>query len=174
MRTRSFLVGLVVLACVGMGACSDDDDSDGGGTGDRLSAAELATKGNAVCTKLDADVKKLASQFDNTIIFTPPQMLELYKKLLPLVDKAIEDFGDLNPPANLDAKYDDALAQLGQDRKGLADATASEEAAKKLFDTGVDPFTATNEKLAAVGITACSDSSTETGDAGAGADSTVP
>lgn len=172
MRTRSIFAGLVVIACLGLAACSNDDDPGGGG-GDRLSAAELATRGDAVCTKLDADVKELASQFDNTIIFTPAQMLDLYKKTLPLVDEAIASFKELNPPTNLEAKYDEALAQLDTDRKTLADATASEEAAKKLFDAGVDPFTDSNEKLAAVGITACSADDADTGDA-TGADSTIP
>ena len=176
MRTRVTVMCLVVLACVGLASCSDDDDDGASGTGggERLTAAQLATRGDAVCNELDAEVKKLAADFDQTIIFTPEQMQTLYTKLVPLVDDAIEDFQGLEPPTDLEAKYDAAIEQMKVDRQKLVDASKSKEAAKTLFDGGVDPFQPTNEKLAAAGITACSEDSPTGDGAGAAGDTTIP
>ena len=140
-------MGLLVLACsMGLASCGGDD---------RLTQAELATKGDEVCRKLAADVKKLASEFDAGIIFPPEQMQALFTKMVPLVDNAIAAFKDLNPPEDLETKYDAAVAQMAKDRTTLVAATKSPDAAKKLYDDGVDPFQSTNTKLAAAGITAC-------------------
>jgi len=145
---RAVGVGLSVLACMALVACGD-------GGKDRLTAAELTTKGNAVCTTLDSEVKKLADTFPVSISFTPEQMQEFYSKILPLLDRAVAGFKDLEPPEDLEGAYDSAIDQIEIDRRTLAGATNSPAAAKNLFDTQVDPFTATNQKLAAAGITAC-------------------
>lgn len=157
MRKRAVGLGLALLLSVGLGACSDDDDGGGGGGG-RLTGAELATKGDAVCTKLEADVQALVDTFPVSADFTNQQMQDFYTKLLPLVDGAEASFKALRPPDDLEEALDAALAQFTIDRQTLAGATASPEAARNLYDTGVDPFTATNQKLAAAGIKACSDS----------------
>ena len=154
MRKRAVGLCLALLLSAGLAACSDDGDGDGGG-GDRLTAAELATQGDAVCTKLDSDVKGLADSFPVSVDFTNEQMQEYYKKVLPLVDGAVTSFKALKPPEDLEQAFEAALAQLAIDRQTLAGATTSPEAARNLFDTQVDPFTATNQKLAAAGITAC-------------------
>lgn len=148
MRTRAVGLGLVVLAGIATAACGGSDTK-------RLTAAELTARGNAVCTTLDGEVKALADSFPASITFTPEQMQDFYKKILPLVDKAVAGFEELEPPADLEPAFDSALEQVKTDRRTLAGATNSPQAAKNLFDTGVDPFTATNQKLAAAGITAC-------------------
>jgi hypothetical protein len=140
--------GLAMLA-LGFGAC--------GGGSESLTAAEVAARGDAVCSRLDGEVKAVAAEFPQTITFTPEQMQELWQKLVPKVDAAIEDFEDLDAPEELEDKLDEAVQQAKADREKLVEAGASPEAAKALFDTGEDPFKATNEKLAAAGITACSD-----------------
>ena len=160
MRKRAVGLGLALLLSVGLGACKDDDG--GGGGGGRLSAAELTTQGNAVCATLDAEVKKLLDSFPVSIDFTNEQMQEYYTKVLALVDNAVASFKKLRPPSDLQSSLEAALAQLDIDRKTLAGATASPEAARNLFDTQVDPFTATNQKLATAGITACGAGSTTT------------
>ena len=154
MRKRAVGLGLALLLCAALGACNDDDGGDGGG-GDRLSAAELTAQGDAVCAKLQTEVTALTDSFPVSIDFTPQQMQEYYTKLLPLVDGAITSFKALKPPEDLEGAYEAAMAQIDIDRQTLAGATASPEAARNLFDTGVDPFTATNQKLAAAGITSC-------------------
>ena len=160
---------VLVLVMAAAGACGGDDDG-----GERLTSAELASRGDAVCNRLDGEVKKLAGEFPDTITFTPPQMQELFQKLVPKVDTAIEEFEDLTPPEDLEAKYDEALAQAGEDRKKLVAAGESPDAARTLFESGEDPFSATNEKLAAVGITACSDGGAGAeGDAGSGSEATT-
>ena len=153
--------GLAMLA-LGAGAC--------GGGGDSLTAAEVAARGDAVCSRLDGEVKAVAAEFPQ-ITFTPEQMQELWQKLVPKVDAAIQDFEDLDAPEDLEGKLDEAVEQAKADREKLVTASASPEAAQALFDTGVDPFEATNEKLAAAGITGCSDDDATTeGDADTGGD----
>ena len=176
MRKRAVGMGLVLVAMMATAACGGDDDGDdredAGGT--RLTQAELATRGDAVCNRLDAEVKQLANEFEPSITFTPEQMQQLFQKLVPVVDTAITDFEELEPPENLEAKYDEALQQAADDRQRLVAASESQESARMLFEGGQDPFTATNEKLAAVGITACSDDEATTeGDAEEGAGGTT-
>lgn len=148
MGKRAVGLGLALLAGgMSLAACGGDEK--------RLTAAELTTKGNAVCAKLDADVKKLADTLPVSISFTPDQMQTFYTKILPLLDRAVAGFKKLEPPKDLEDAYDSALDQIQIDRRTLAGATNSPEAAKNLFDTGVDPFTATDQKLRAAGITGC-------------------
>ncbi|MGH9179983.1 MAG: hypothetical protein ACRD0N_15735 [Acidimicrobiales bacterium] len=155
MRWRAVVVGLVLLAGMGLAACSDDDDGGGGGGDGRLSAAELASEGDAVCRQFAADYQELAADYQDSPTFTEAQMQELYTKLVPLVDNALNSFQELEPPANLQAPYDAALAQFEQDRGTLVKASESQEEARRFYDAQIDPFVATNEKLTAVGITAC-------------------
>lgn len=168
MRKRAVGLGLVLaMAAVGSAGCGGDD-------GERLTTAELASRGDAVCNRLDAEVKEVASEFDSTITFTPDQMQQLFQKLVPKVDTAIADFEELNPPEDVEAKYEAALAQVQEDRERLVGAGESQEAARALFEAGEDPFAATNAKLADVGITACSDDTGATeGDAGEGVTSST-
>ena len=169
MRKRAVGRGLVLVAVMATAACGGDDGEDAGAA--RLTQADLATRGDEVCNRLDAEVKKLASEFAPTITFTPEQMQQLFQKLVPVVDAAIADLRELEPPEDLEAKYDDALRQAAEDRERLVAASQSQESARMLFEGGQDPFTATNEKLAAAGITACSDDEATTeGDADEGAD----
>jgi hypothetical protein len=174
-RKRAVGMGLVLVAMLATAACGGDDGDDGedaGGT--RLTQAELATRGDAVCNRLDAAVKQLANEFEPSITFTPEQMQQLFQKLVPVVDTAITDFKELEPPEDVEAKYDEALQQAADDRERLVAASESQESAQMLFEGGQDPFTATNEKLAAVGITACSDDEAATeGDAEEGAGGTT-
>lgn len=175
MGKRGVGLGLVLVALLATAACGDDGDGDGGGGGgDRLTQAELASRGNAVCNSLDADVKALAGEFEQTITFPPEQMRELFQKLVPVVDRALAEFEELEPPEDLEAKYQEALDQAAEDRQKLVAAGESTEAARMLFESNQDPFTATNEKLAAVGITGCSDDAGATqGDAEGGPDATT-
>lgn len=164
MGKRAVGLGLVVLACAVLVACGGDGTK-------RLTAAELTSRGNAVCAKLDTDVKAVADGFTG-ITFTPQQMQDFYTKIVRLVDNAVTSFKALEPPKDLEQVYDSALNQVAIDRTTLAGATKSAAAAKNLFDTGVDPFTATNQKLAAAGITACRDNGAPDSD-GAGSSTTV-
>jgi hypothetical protein len=152
-RSRAVVVGLVLLAVVGLAACSDDDD--GGGGGDRLSAAELTSQGDAVCRKFATEVQDLGEDYQQSVTFTEAQMQEFYTKMVPLVDDALSSFRDLDPPADLETQYEAALAQFEQDRGTLVKASETPEEARRFYDAQTDPFTATNEKLTAVGITAC-------------------
>lgn len=149
MRKVVIGAGLAMLA-LGVGACGGDDD-------ERLTAAEVSARGDAVCSRLDGEVKAVATEFPNTITFTPEEMQQFWQKLVPKVDAAIEDFEELDGPEDVQGKLDEAVEQAKADREKLVEASGSPEAAKALYDTGVDPFTATNEKLAAAGITGCSD-----------------
>lgn len=163
-------LGLVVMACVALAGCG----GGGGGGKDRLTAAELTAKGDAVCVTLDNDVKALADSLPTSITFPPEQMQAYYKRIVPLIDKAVKSFKALKPPKDLEGAYESALVQVDIDRKTLVGATSSPAAAKNLFDTRVDPFTATGQKLAAAGITACGGTApSETGSSATTSSTTV-
>lgn len=153
----------VVLVCSALvvGACGGDDD--------RLTAAEVTARGNAVCDRFQGEVTAVVAEFPQSITFTPQQMQEFWQALVPKVDAVIEDFEEIEPPEDLQEKLAAAVAQAKEDRKTLAQAGETPEAARALYESQVDPFTATNEKLAAAGITSCSDGATTEGDAGEGA-----
>lgn len=173
MGKRAVELGLVVLACLALAGCSDD--KGGGGGGDRLTAAELTTQGNAVCTAVKEDVVAAADTVETGITFTPEKMQEFYTKLVPVLDKAIAGFKKLNPPEDLEPALDSAIEQAELDQKTLVGATNSQEAAKNFYDVGVDPFTATGQKLLAAGITGCREAPAEdTTTTGAGTPSTDP
>jgi hypothetical protein len=153
--------GLAMVALVA-GGCSGDDD--------RLTAAEVSARGDAVCERFQGEVTAVAAEFPQSITFTPQQMQEFWQKLVPKIDAAIEDFEEIEPPKDLEDEMAAAVAQAGKDRETLVAAGESPEAAQALYESQQDPFAATNEKLAAVGITACSDDGTTEGDAGEGAE----
>lgn len=153
--------GLAVVAFVA-GACGGDDD--------RLSAAEVSARGDAVCERFQGEVTAVAAEFPQSITFTPEQMQQFWQRLVPKVDAAIEDFEEIEPPEELEDEMAAAVAQARADRQTLVEAGESQEAAQALYDSQEDPFGATNEKLAAAGITACSGDATTEGDAGDGAE----
>lgn len=154
---------LAVAAVLVAGACSEDDG------GDRLTAAEVSARGDAVCNRFKQEVIAVAAEYQS-ITFTPEQMQEFYGKLVPKVDAAIKDFKEIEPPEDLEAQLDAAVAQAEKDRGTLVEAGDDQEAAQALYNSEQDPFEGTNEKLAAVGITACSDGGTDEGDAGEGSE----
>lgn len=160
MGVRERVAGLVLAVLVGAGLAACGGGDDGG-----LTRAELASRGNTVCKNLDTQVKEAAVEFQGVIDFSPEQMQALYKKYVPLVDKAIADFKALDAPEDLDDEYAAALDQIEKDRQTLVAATESMDSAQRFFDSGVDPFTASSEKLSAVGITGCSSGETDEGDA---------
>ena len=143
---------LAVLAVVcGMASC--------GGTEKRLTRAELARRGDAICTNIDKRFDKafVDSDLPQDMLPTEKQMQDFVKKIVPIVDDAIADLRDLEPPEDLEERYQAALAQAAKDRKALQSAADDPKAARRLFETREDPFAETNEKLAAVGITECAD-----------------
>lgn len=170
MRKRAFGVGLVLLvAGVGLAACGDDDEDGGGG----LTRAELAARGDTVCRDFELDVQKVAAEFATTPQYTPAQMQEFWTKLVPVVDGAITKFEELDPPKDLETQYQAALDQIQKDREKLVVASKTQEDAERLYQSGQDPFTATNERLSAVGITECGDTDSATEDEGASATTTT-
>lgn len=157
MGKRAVGLGLVVLACLALVGCKDD----GGGGGGRLTAAELTTQGNAVCTVVKEEVVKAAETVVTGITFTPEKMQEFYTKLVPVLDKAIAGFKKLNPPSDLEPALDAAIEQAELDQRTLVGASKSQEAAKNFYDVGVDPFIATGQKLLAAGINGCREAPAE-------------
>ncbi|HET7489209.1 MAG TPA: hypothetical protein VFJ85_14860 [Acidimicrobiales bacterium] len=147
MGKRAMALGLVMAAVLALGACGDNTK--------RLTATELTTKGNAICLTFSSEVKKIADTFPASVDFTPAQKQDFYHKLLTPLAKAISDFKALTPPKKLAKTYDAAMKQIDIDRQTLEGAGGSQEAAQRLYETGVDPFAATGQKLAAAGITAC-------------------
>jgi hypothetical protein len=77
----------------------------GGGGGDRLSRQELVAKADAICQDYNAKFNALGQ---------PNSMDELKSfadKALPIAQEGRQKLGELKPPQDLEATYDDWLAE---------------------------------------------------------------
>jgi hypothetical protein len=86
-----------------------------GGSGERLTKQEYASRADAICAKYNGEVKKLGN---------PKNLSELVKvadQTLPILDNAIKDLKKLNPPASEQAKADQWLSQVEKLKDDLAE-----------------------------------------------------
>ena len=153
------LVYVVVAAvmAVSLGACSSTE---------RLTATELAAKGNVVCADSD---KKLRKVFEEELGGggdpTPKQMQAVLRRVVPIVEGTVTGLRSLEPPKELQDKFEDALGEAEEAILALRKGAASAEAAQALFSAPQDPFAKANKGLESVGIGTCS----QGGGGGAGA-----
>ncbi len=110
-RALVLLCGLPVLVA----AC-------GSGGGDRLTQAEYVRRADAICARYNEDVKKLPAPK------TPPAIVDYADKSLKLLDEALADERDLEPPEQLEAGKDRWLDRARIVRNDVAQLR---EAAKK-------------------------------------------
>ena len=114
---RLKIPGLTVLATVSILAAGCGDDE-----GDALSKEEFTKQGNAICTKYDAEGKKLGD----------PQSVEeipaYADKALALFDKQVGEMKELEPPEELKADFDKFLATGDDAKKFITDLKSAAEA----------------------------------------------
>jgi hypothetical protein len=149
MRTRRLaaLPLLAILAGAAVG-CSDEED--------RLTAAELAEQGNAICEDVNEEFDAAFADVGDEEP-TPEQIQEFAATAAEITGDAIGRFEDLEPPEDVEQEWDDTLEAARAAQAQLEDASESPEAAEELFATEEDPFDEVNAGLESVGITACSE-----------------
>ena len=123
----SRLLALVVLA-LGAAAC-------GGGGGDRLTRAELATEANAICQEFDQKIEALGAptSIDDIESFAD--------RSAEIARDGRDELADLNPPEELEADYDRLLETLDEaieniERIGEAAADGDEAEVGRIAEEG--------------------------------------
>lgn len=146
-------VALVLWLGAVLGACGGDD---GGG---RLSAEAFAARANETCTELQDEVE--ATFADLPPDGEPALYQGVIKKLVPLVDGGADDLDELQPPADIEARFDEALAAMRAGNDKVREASQSPEAAAAIFATDRDPYDDANAIFDELGLTECGSGGTD-------------
>jgi iron uptake system EfeUOB component EfeO/EfeM len=139
---KKTIASIALLCAVGLTAagCGSDDDKT-------LSAADLKSKAEAICTSVSTDQQKLASA-------------SKWDEITPRGQKAMDELRALTPPDDLKDKYTaylDAQQKLVDESEPLAQAMKANDAAKaQELQTSLAKLNATADAAAvAAGIPAC-------------------
>lgn len=149
LTSRITALALFAFLAGGAAACGSDDE--------RLTARELAERGNAVCRDVDKEFEDAFSEFDDDEEPTAAEMQEFASIAADITDGAIGRFEELEPPEDLEASWNDTLEKARAAQKALEEAGEDPESAQALFSSEEDPFDEVNAGLEKVGITVCSD-----------------
>lgn len=137
-----FTLGLAGVAC-------------GGGDDDPLTQAELVREANIVCQDADSDVESAFAELPQTGEPSPEDIQAVIIKLLPLVEGVSDDLADLEPPADVKDRYDEAIGKLREGNTKVRDAGKSPEAASTIFASEDDPYDDANKIFDDLGMTDC-------------------
>lgn len=116
LRSPALLAAILVLA-----ACGGD------GGGDRLSAEEYRQQANEICAEANTDLRAL--QIPDSL----DELDAFVADAKPIVDRALEDLDDLEPPQELDGDHDrwvDQNRRMAEALDDLTDASLPEVSAK--------------------------------------------
>ena len=91
---------VLLLTAVAMSGCGD------GGDGERLTREEYASQADAICTKYNEQVRALQNPSNIE------ELADAADKTLPILDDAIGELEDLEPPENEAATAEDWLDQV--------------------------------------------------------------
>lgn len=147
-------VVLVLWAGAALGACGGDDD--GGG---RLSAEAFATRATETCTELQDDVE--ATFADLPPDGDPALYQGAIAELVPLVDGAADDLDDLQPPADVEGRFDEALAAMRAGNDKVREAGKTPAASAAIFASDRDPYDDANAIFDELGLTECGSGGTD-------------
>ncbi|PLS75239.1 MAG: hypothetical protein CYG61_08385 [Actinobacteria bacterium] len=162
-RAREIAVVAVVaaLATVTVGSCGDTE---------RLTRKEFVARGNAVCAGSEKKLQKaFAEELSGEGQPTAQRMQAVLRRVVPITEGTVADLKKLEPPENLEERFDAALVEAEEAIAALEKAAASPEAAQALFSDEEDPFEQANKGFESVGITACSQGGSSGEGAGEGA-----
>jgi hypothetical protein len=144
-RSAAALVaGAMVLAA---SACGGEE---------RLSKEDFQKEGNAICAKYDKQIEEIG---------TPTSVEEVpayVKKVLPIVERQIEDMKELNPPEADQQAFDEMIAEAektveaGGDLGEAADAN-DDAAIEKALNEGNAASDRADEHATDLGLTDCVD-----------------
>ncbi|MDP9404738.1 MAG: hypothetical protein M3P85_15805 [Actinomycetota bacterium] len=149
-RAREIAVVAVVaaLTTVTVGSCGDTE---------RLTRKEFVARGNAVCAGSEKKLRKaFAEELSGEGQPTAQRMQAVLRRVVPITEGTVADLKKLEPPENLEERFDAALVEAEEAIAALEKAAASPEAAQALFSDEEDPFEQANKGFESVGITACS------------------
>ena len=140
-------LSVIAVASVLAVGCGDDE-------GDALSKAEFTKQGNGICTKYDAEAKKLGD----------PQTVEeipgYADKALALFDKQIGEMEKLEPPEELKGDFDAFLATGDDAKKFINDLksaaeTGDEKKVAEVAEQGDARDQKSDELATKLGLTEC-------------------
>jgi hypothetical protein len=143
-RAASFLL-LAVLLAAGCG---------GGGSGERLTRADYASKADAICGKYNQQTKALANPTNLS------DLADVADKTLPILDNALNDLHDLRPPASEQATADEWLAaveKLKGDLKEIRDKANDNDmkGVQGVVPKATEHNSRANELATQLGMTVC-------------------
>ncbi len=154
---------LVLIAAAVAAGCG----GGGNGGGDRLSKSEFIAKADSICKQANDNVPTPPDELKNvdpTAASTTDEQLDAFGNYLDDVVKVfgneIDDLRDVNPPADLEDKFDSSLATLDEAVNELDEAGAAAKDAdrKKLKEKLAESqkHGAEADKLAKeLGLTVC-------------------
>ena len=149
------IAGVLLGAMLVVAACS----SSGGSKA--LSKEDFVKQGNDICTKGNAVIDEAGKKaFPDQTQPDPDTLKKFFNDTVaPNVKKQIDDIAALKAPSDLKSGVDklvsDARAKLAQ----LQDQVNKDPAS--LFSSSEDPFADVNKEAAAIGLTACASSGSE-------------
>lgn len=152
MTPRRVLGATVAAVALVLSACSSNGDGSGS-DGSRLSAEEFRVKANDTCTELQDDV--VGAFADLPPDGDPTLYQGAIAKLVPLVDGAIASLSALKPPAELQARYDEALEAMRAGHEKVRTAGQSPEASATIFAGNTDPYDDANVIFDELGLRQC-------------------
>jgi len=129
-----------------------------GGGKERLSQAEFAAKGNAICRDLFRELNAMPGPRDSATL------AGMMKRLRGHTEDAIDDLEDLAPPATAEAAFGEFLARIRDEAKVMQDVQDAAEAndlpkAMREANRGTKLDGQANAAAAKAGLKVCAQSS---------------
>jgi hypothetical protein len=139
------LAGLIALLSAGCG---------GGGGGERLSKADFQSQANAICDKYQQQLDALGtpSSLD--------EIPELVDKALAILNKEVDEIGQLNPPEELQSQFDSMLAASDKTKQAADDLSTAAKAGdqagvQKALQAGNAASTQADKFAGELGLDSC-------------------
>lgn len=138
----TFAAGAVALVAAGCGG------------EERLSQEEFQKQGNAICAKYDEQIEEIGTP-------TSVEEVPVYvNKVLPIVERQIEDMKELNPPERDQEAFDEMIAEAektveaGRDL-GEASEASDDAAIEKALNEGNSASDRADQHATELGLTDC-------------------
>jgi hypothetical protein len=135
-------VGVLVLLATGCGGES------------RLSKADFQSQANAICDKYQAQLKALPTP---TSLDEIPDLVD---QALAILNKEIDEIGNLNPPEELQDQFDAMLEESDKTKQAADDLSAAaksgdQAAVQKALDTGNAASNKADQIATELGLDSC-------------------
>lgn len=137
---------LAVLGLMGLAGCGSDDE--------RLTQEEFVSQGNAICQASNDRLDPLFEEaFGDATDENPPTEEEIVTffedTFLPELDKQLDELSELNPPEDVEADFDAAVAEARRVQGEVEDDPVA------FANSDEDPFEKANELVGKAGLNVC-------------------